>query len=89
MNSRIDRNQFKSNSSRFGDWALIILGLAITLIMVACGGGSRGTGTYGLDTMRPGKITEEMERAPFDTKDRNTSEGNITTPTPTPAVVVN
>lgn len=60
---------------------LVFTGAAVVVVLVAaCGGGTRGTGIYGVDGMRPGTLFEDGKRVP-----QRVEPAIVATPTPTPA----
>jgi len=64
---------------RLGRCILLAICVAVTAYGLGCGGGSRGTGIYGVDGLRPGKLVEDDQRLPLYVEPEPS-----TTPTPAP-----
>jgi hypothetical protein len=53
-------------------------GIVAGLVCSGCGGGSRGTGSYGLEAMRPASIAEDTKRSTREAPPQATPEASPT-----------
>jgi hypothetical protein len=76
-----------SLTTDFYRWPRVVVAMCAVLLIVAtvfggCGGGSRGTGSYGIGGVRPAFINEQPSTKPKRASKKSSVKA-IATPTPT------